>query len=385
MDILEQFEYSLPELWCDKKEIRESAQTNLEGSLTVKNTGSGMLTGALSCSSRFIKFTPTRFKSNFITIGYKADLSSFRPSESIKAQAVLVTNGGELEIPINITAEPPCIVTDDGAKIANSSDFASYARESPLKAVEYFRKSEFRQILERTSPELVSIYDHISSDSNKERSMESFLRLIAAKKPAKVVVMRKRIQFWVKPFETELQTGVIPIKKEGWGFIEDNVYIEGGAMWLKVPLTLAQALEKQGLPFYIEPVLLPKKFNSAKIRLAGNPESHCEISATKLPFFKASLSREILGPEEDGAIIVDNYTGSDLLAEVVPADSFIRLDAKRYHVKERAEIPFKVRLTALQSLSVRKQLTLDTSITVRAAVRDSHFSVKLKLSVGEWR
>ncbi|MDR1913012.1 MAG: DUF5717 family protein [Clostridiales bacterium] len=382
MDVLAQFEYPLPVLAIDIDAIEIETPDIFEGSFNIRNTGGGRIIGQIISHSPAVTFHPSEFE-NKTKILYRMDVNRFRTGDVVKTGAVILSNGGERYLPIVIRVNTASILTPEGINIADVDMFAEYARQYPKNAEKLLYSSEFKNLLTRTHFEFINIYEKTLSDEDRSRALECFLRLSGLKKAAVVSVLQKQLEINILPFQREKYFGRVPIKLDGWGYVNDTVEVKGGSPWL-APLTgVRRALENSNmLTFSVDPTKITERYSSDALRLCGNPRSEVGISVVRRPFISIALNKEMYGTEDSGYLSVNNYTGMNLLLDVQPSETFIVFDAKGHYIAEQAHIAFYVRPTAFQTLSLKKQ-PKSVTIDVRCMVQDKLIVKRLALSVGE--
>jgi hypothetical protein len=385
MEILQSLEHPLPTLSVDVDRIEAASGSSFSRLITIKNRGGGVLEGEVFTNSMFAGASPSSFSENQAVVELQADLSGLSLGETLETFVYIVSNGGEKEIPVSLRHEES-LMAPGGVKIASLEDFSAYAEKSWSQAAALMRKPELRVFLGKIKPDLRRLYDVFIQDADAGRSLESFLRAAAGKAPPRLEIPQRRFTAHVKPFERGPVEGLAPVKIEGWGRLDDDITVDASAKWLSAPASVTEALRGASsgfVPFAVDPLKLPGKRAVASISIGG--AGLVWIEAVRLPMFKARASKETYAPGQTGHIIIDNYSGAEFLAEVAPDESFLRFDARRYAVKEKAEIPFAVRLTAMQSLAVRRRLEIPASVTVRAMARGEAAVAKISLSVGGWQ
>ena len=379
--MLAQFEYPLPELTVDIDEINAETNGVYEGSFFIRNTGGSRLAGQITSYNACAAFTPAVFEGAG-RINYSVTAADYRVGDVIHTGAVITSNGGEKYIPVNLTVTAASIQTKEGVTIANMRSFLEYARLYPNQAANLLASPRFRELLARNRFEFIDAYEYILSDTNRMRAMECLLRLSGLKKSAKINVLQKYVEVRLKPFQREMYFGRIPIKMEGWGYIEDNVIVKNSSKWLKPLSTVSQAAEESGMfNFSVDPALLRGRFASDTLIFADCAEA--VVTAVRQPYFHARANKESYGPGENGVIYVSNNTGMDLMMEIQPSQPFVQFEAKGHYIGGAADIPFQIRLTGFQSMALKKQ-PATALIDIRARVRDELVFRQLKIRIGDF-
>jgi len=381
--MLAQFEYPLPELSVDISEIEVETHNVFEGSFHVRNKGGGQLFGQIVSHSPCAEFTPDSFEGHE-QIHYRIFATGYDIGDIIRTGAVVISNGGELFIPITLTVTAASILTEEGITITNIRTFLDYARQYPNRAANLMSTPEFRELLERTNFEFIEAYKYILTDENKQRALECLLRLSGLKKGPKINVVQRYTDIRLKPFQREMHYGRIPIKMEGWGFIDDFVYIKNKSEWLSPLSTVSQALYESGMFNYsIDPSLIKGRYVSDSLILSGNPEAEAVITVIREPYLKVKLNKESYNPNSSGILYVKNYTDLDLMLEIQPSQPYVAFEAKKHYVGEYAEIPFQIKLSTFQSMAIKKQPAI-ASIDIQARVRDDLVFQQLKIRIGDF-
>ena len=381
--MLAQFEYPLPELSVDIDDIDVETHSVYEGSFFIRNTGGGRLSGQITSHNSCIKFTPETFE-GLKRINYRITAADYHVGDVIRTGAVIMSNGGEKYIPVILTVTAASIQTDEGITITSIRSFLDYARQYPNRAAELLVAPQFKRLLERTRFEFIEAYEYILSDTDRPRALECLLRLSGLKKGAKINVIQKHSEVKLNPFQREVYFGRIPIQKEGWGYINDNVYVKNASPWLKPMSTVSQAIDESGMfNFSIDPSLLKGRYGSDSIILSDNSEAEAVITAVRRPYFIMRANKESYGPGSTGIIYVTNYTGLDLMLEIQSSQPYVQFDARGHYIGAYAEIPFHIRLSAFHTMIIKRQPAI-VMLNIRARVRDELVFRQLKIRIGDF-
>ncbi|MDR1638421.1 MAG: DUF5717 family protein [Clostridiales bacterium] len=385
MEISRSLEHPLPILSVGTGRIESFSGASFRQAISISNRGGGVLEGDAFCNSRLVSIVPPSFAGNSASLEARADLSSLSPGESLKTSIFIVTTGGEVEIPLILTYETYIMLGD--RKIASVTDLSNCARDRFTETALFFRKPEFRAFLLRLEPDLLGVYDMFASDHEPAFSLESFLRTVAGKAPPVLEAQAKSLSLPLGPFQKDPIELKVPVKLSGWGRLDDWTKIEGGDGWLSVPISASRALagaDAGNVAILAEPSRILAKRAYASVWLARNPEAKVTVEAARLPIFKAYASKESYAPDQEGTLFIENFTGTDILAEIMPDESFLRFDARRYPVGKRAEIQFSVRLTAMQALALRRQMMIETYVGVRVISKGEARIQRITVGIAEW-
>jgi len=107
MDLKSHFEFPLPILSVDKDTINIETTDLFEDEINIKNTGGSLLEGKIYSHARSVSFEPSEWQCNDLNIKcFFAGINNpdgLRQGDYFSTTAVIVSNGGEKIININIT------------------------------------------------------------------------------------------------------------------------------------------------------------------------------------------------------------------------------------------------------------------------------------------
>ncbi|MCL2352004.1 MAG: DUF5717 family protein [Firmicutes bacterium] len=390
MDIDERFEHPAPVLSADAGEIalRAPAGAVCEGSITLKNTGGGLLSGSVASGADCLDFFPREFEGNKVTVRYRLSPGVSRPGGRIRANAVVTSNGGELVIPVTAEFTGPGIKAADGTAIADPADFLAYALNDPARAAELFSGPDFRDFLSGAG-EPLRAYETVAGDPDRERALENYLVISGLKSKTVLYLKENSFEIELNPGDSRPVRGSLPLEREGRGYLDAPVRAERGVPWLSVKKS-AEASDFGGgdaaaLRFTVDPKTVKPSWDAERLYV-GDGGLSAEITVRRRPPLEARLSREFFGMDDEGFLAIVNNTGGDLLIEVVPQEAFVRFSGVKFLVGERADIPFQVKFGAFQAAQtvVRKQPYVEAVIEVRSNTGYGRFRKRLKITAGEW-
>ncbi len=404
LQLIEQLEYPLPKIKCSIDKLIIESPGQFESYFYIENIGNGLLEGSIFANSSFIKFEPLTFSGNKVKINYVLEMKRYKISDIIRAEAVIISNGGEVVLPIIIKIVAHGVYTKNGVKISSLKDFLNYSKKYPLEAKEFFSSNEFYFWLVSTGYEFMDIFDTIARDSNKERAMENFLILNKLKKKPSLLVSKTEIEHVIEYSNREILNFSLPIKKTGKGYIYERVYTQDESNWLAIskdninssdfeiiPAANANGInddetsgyELTKLNYFINTALISKSVSN-KI-LIGDSIS-INISVRRKSALIAKASKEMFSFEDSGTINIINNCNKDIVIETYSDDSFIKLEGKRYFIGETAKIPFNIKFSALQlaQLALKKQPIVNTEIYIKANVDYGIIKKTINLTIGEF-
>lgn len=366
------FEYPMTKISANVSKIAEEVLDICDGSICVKNLGGGVLVGNIMADSEAVLFEETMFEGNDVCLKYTIDVRNYEPQKLLKFDIYIVSNGGELTIPVFIKVLKNIFYTDDGYKISNIRDFFSYSKRKPKKAADIFYLKEFYDWLVKINFEYTNIVKMLLKESNKEKALENFFVFCKIKRRPFTDVVEKNINVVVKPFQKDIVMGSIVVLKKGHGYIYRKIDLKYNFEWIKLDKKeiTSEDFDDENrcyINYEIDPMLIDGNFSKECVLIDESTEA--EICVRKLPKIVVSLSDEVYEYEDSGFISIENNCGKDLLFEVEAKDSFIEFEAKHYIVGEKDKIPFKIKRSKINSflsrVSFNKKLYTESEIYIK--------------------
>jgi len=378
MNLLDQFEHPLPHLQLHIDRIVVETAHGCEGSFTLTNSGGAELAGRITSNSGAISFAPSEFRGNHVEIAYTLHLDAYNPGDVLSATALIISNGGEAVLPIEIRMMPPAITASDGTMLSSLTAFADYAQAHPIASRQLFTQPKFLEWLMRMHYEHIEMYEHLTRDPNKERAVDHFLIVSRLKEKPAVRVAEKYINVAVKP-NTTGATGSILLRRSAWGHTDIILRPPAHAAWLNLNKSHLSGADFAAdgtaeVLFMALPSATATRRQSARIAILseGVEIDSVYITATRPPLFSIAADKETYAYADNGFLRVQNHTDSDLMLEILPASAALSFEGKKYLIGAQAEIPFSVKLSNLQTAqaSLRRRIAFDAEILVRAKAGD---------------
>ena len=390
MDAISQLDYPAPVIAADVSHIRAETPAGFSGRFRLTNLGGGELRGSVSSNSGALSFSPADFAGNSVEIEYTFSMDFFRPGEVVESRALILSNGGELSIPVTIAIAPPELAAEDGKKLASLSDYSLYAKENPVASRRLFTRKEFLMWLLNMNYEQIELYERFAADPNKERAVDNFLILNKLKEKAGVEFSEKNLKVRLRYNENGPVTAYVPLRMTGWGYLNAGLRLRGGVGFLRLgaeKLSSADFDEKGcfAAPFAVYPALIKGRgLNAAEyIELSGAGSGACRVTVIRERIMTCSLSETLFGPRGKGRLIIENNSGKDVKIGVFTKDAFVRFEGRRYIIGARAEIPFEIRLPAALAarMALKKRSLITSGIFVRAE-SGPDFSKEFEIKIG---
>ena len=110
------------------------------------------------------------------------------------------------------------------------------------------------------------------------------------------------------------------------------------------------------------------------------------MSEISKPIIKTWLPREAYSYKDEGIIVIENYASEALQVQIFCKQAFVNFNRTIYKVEKQLQIPFVIKLPALQSaqLLFSKIPSLSAKIEVMAWHKDQQIKKILRLTAGEW-
>ncbi|MCL2703198.1 MAG: DUF5717 family protein [Defluviitaleaceae bacterium] len=389
-ELLEQYEYSLPVIKADKSEIRLETSRDARGSIELRNSGGGALEGSVASNLPALAFAPKQFAGNKARIEFKFNLGAYEAGDVIDGRVFIVSNGGELILPVHITITSRTLTTDDGTALSTLEDFLAYTQANAPEAARTFARKDFGEWL-LTMPGNVNLelYEHFKFDSNKERAVDNFLICHGLKRKSELALESSSTDIQVIPGQKDGISGVIGVRRCVDGFVEAAVSTAGAAPWLRLITNrlTASSFDKNGvscIDYVINPLILDSRrvMADVAVKTAGGQLVH-RLFVRTLPVMSVSLNKNAYVMSDTGKVMLENNTGGDLVVEIMPKHDFMKFEGKRYLIGARADIPFEIKLTPqkLALLADRDVFYARTEIMVKTVYGSTVFTRALELGV----
>jgi hypothetical protein len=390
----ERLEYPLPVLSVDADFLQIETKDVSEGHFKIKNTGGAVLSGYILSRSACIKFEPSEWEGNDITIAYRfdpAEAGGIKPGDDYETTAYICSNGGEKKLPITIKLIKMAITTPEERVITNIRDFYEYAQDYPAGARRLFTDSEFYMLLLTTGYGYMEAYEMLHKDLNRDRAMDNFFILSRLKEKTALTVQHPYLEFIRKCNENDIIRGHFLVRRSDNGFVEAPVTAAANAPWLRI---LTQRLISSDfneantamVNFTIDPLQIGGRYAGEKVTVGLDEANTVALVFKRAAPLSVRLDRDAYRFDDQGTVFIANNTGGELLVELFCKESFIRFEARRYMAGERYEIPFGVKLSAFMSaqLLFRKLPFLKATIEVKTVYRDQLIKKQLEIVVGKW-
>ena len=168
------------------------------------------------------EFTGTRVE---IPYYFKGKLAT--AGNEFEGDFLLLTNGGEYNIPYRVVVTPAMAETSIGP-ICQLEDFVRLCKENRQEAMELFFLPGFPSIFLKHLPEQDAMYHSLMKSRSRNMIVEEFLSAAGCKEPARLSVAQDTIALHGK------EPAVIPVTLTADGYVEGSVTSEKGQVKLSV-------------------------------------------------------------------------------------------------------------------------------------------------------
>jgi len=394
VDVIDLFEYPLPVINKDQNKIFIESSKTHKGTLVIKNDGGGILEGRIMSNSHFLVFEPEYFNGNTCDIDYIMDLNNYKAGDTLHADAVIVSNGGEHTIRFLIKVTPHILETKEKYKITTLKDFLNLYKKNPTVAKQLFVSYDFMVWLYESGYEYMDLYEHFKNDANKERGLNNFFVFNKLKSKSMLNLEEENINMKISPYIDKIHTGVITVKKIGFGFIEDELCLKNNSKWFKLEKKKIissdfKTSDTINLAYTIDKSLIKKNVENDTIMIANsnNIKSKVNISVVVLKFLNVKLERGYIDSKDTGYVLINNRSGQTIDIEISPKDNFIKFENINHQIEKNTKIPFVVKLSKMQLLqkSITKKPVFETEIYVKSYFQDKIYIKTLKVTVGNFK
>lgn len=214
-------EYDLPVLEVSVCEITRtlSSEKVYEDSFTVFSSNNVELKGFVYATNENIKIIDGQFSGLSHTIRYSIDTEFINEGDTVECEINVVSNGGELAIPVSFKVDSASIASSIG-ELKNLFHFANLVQTNYDEALSVFKSSAFAETLLKDDFYLMAVYEGLRESSSVQMAMEEFL-VSANKKSPIGISLSDHEKRYDNVVENEGDTVVI--SKDSWGYTEIDI------------------------------------------------------------------------------------------------------------------------------------------------------------------
>ncbi len=389
MDLKEFLEYPLPNIQIDTDKIAINMNEKNSGVINIKNIGGGILSGDIISSTECLILEKEKFSGNDINIEYSVVPSIYSSGEFIKSEIIIVSNGGQIYLPVYITISNFDYLQCGKEKIFTIKDFYHYYLKNHIEAIRIFYSYDFMLWLKNIKYKHIDVVEEILKDTNKQRAIDNFFILNKLKSRAHIEITQKIFKY--KYFTTKLETeiiGIIPLKLIGTGYLEEDILLDCDVDYLvlsKNKITIKD-FDENGI-YNLEFKILKNKVNSffERIKILFNKTNEnviIEISRKKP--IEIIFEKDYFTITDRGVLKILNNTDEDVVIEIVPKDTFIHFEGKKYLIAKYTEIGFNVKVTGFlkAQMDFTKKPNIESQILIKAFLSDNIYKMEKNIYIG---
>lgn len=215
------FEYELPLISLSEEEIKIVVEAGkiYEGSFIVSNTIKRSMKGVIYSSSRLLTIINNTFVGVENNISFKFDATILKADDRISGELTIVSDCGEIAMPLLVQVEAPYSLTSLG-KIRELSQFSNLARMDWSEAKKIFRSEDFERVILSNEEKYKSIYRNLLKSISTSQALEEFLIAINKKSKINLDIDKTNVDYGIK--DEEVMDKLI-LTKNHWGYAEIRV------------------------------------------------------------------------------------------------------------------------------------------------------------------
>ena len=217
-------EYDVPVLEVSVSEIDKKvySEKSFKSSFTVFSSNEVPLKGFVYSTNENIIIEDKTFAGMSQEIHFSVATEYINDGDEVVGEINVVSNGGEVVIPVSIKVESVSYTTSIG-ELKNLFHFANLVQMNYDEAVTIFKSDNFAHIFLQDDFYLLSIYEGLKKSSSINIALEEFLISANKKQPTKIALSQNEKQY---DMVTEDEGDTIIISKENWGYTEIDIIVK---------------------------------------------------------------------------------------------------------------------------------------------------------------
>lgn len=217
-------EYDLPVLEASVSEISKtlSSEKMYKDSFEVFSSNDKPLRGFVYSTNENIVIDNKCFEGLKQEIRYSIDTEYINEGDQIEGQINVVSNGGELVIPVSFKVDSSSFTTSIG-EVKNLFHFANLVQMNYDEALSLFKSPDFVHIFLQDDFYLMAMYEGLKQSTSMEMAMEEFLVSANKKRPTKFLLCQTEARY---EDVSEDEGDSIIITKDSWGYIDIDIVVK---------------------------------------------------------------------------------------------------------------------------------------------------------------
>ena len=217
-------EYEVPVLEVSVSEIEKKVHSEkaFRSSFLVFSSNDALLRGFVYSTNENIIIEDKTFSGKSQEIHFSVATEYINDGDEVIGEINVVSNGGEVIIPVNIKVESVSYTTSIG-ELKNLFHFANLVQMNYDEAVNIFKSNNFAHIFLQDDFHLLSVYEGLKKSTSINMALEEFLVSANKKQPTKISISQNQKQY---DMVTADEGDTIIISKENWGYTEIDVIVK---------------------------------------------------------------------------------------------------------------------------------------------------------------
>lgn len=381
------FEYPLPKIQVDLQKISINTSNQTEGKFNIKNIGGGELKGQVLTNTNCIILHNEVFESNNIDIHYYITPSIYNNGDFIKSEIIIISNGGEIIIPIEIKIFKSNYLQYVNNKFYTIKEFYDFYTKNHKEAIKLFNSFEFVIWLKNIKFKHIDIVENFLKDSNKQRAIDNFFVLSKVKEKASFFILENKIIYDYYTLNDET-FGNIKLKLDGQGYFENKILKDNNCDWFFIQNEIINSkdFDENGefnLKYKIIKHYIKNLFQKTKIKFSNKAE-FIDIEIYKKFPINFVLEKYYYEMFDTGIFKIYNNFYENVFIEILPKDTFIKFEKEKYLIKEYQEIKFNIKITGFLKAQIdfNKTPFISTDILINAIIKNKVFKFKKTIFIG---
>ena len=217
-------EYDVPVLEVSVSEIDKKVHSEkaFKSSFTVFSSNDAPLKGFVYSSNENIIIEDKTFAGKSQEIHFSVATDYINDGDEVVGEINVVSNGGEVVIPVSIKVESVSYTTSIG-ELKNLFHFANLVQMNYDEAISIFKSDNFSHIFLQDDFHLLSMYEGLKKSTSINMALEEFLVSANKKQPTRIALSQNQKQY---DLVTEDEGDTIIISKENWGYTEIDIIVK---------------------------------------------------------------------------------------------------------------------------------------------------------------
>ncbi len=389
MDLREFLEYPLPNIEIDIDKIAINMSEKNKGFINIKNIGGGILSGDIISNTECLVLEKDSFEGNQVCIEYNIVPSIYSSGDFIKSELIIVSNGGQIYLPVYITISNFDYLECGKEKIYTIKDFYNYYLKNYIESIRIFYSYEFMLWLKNINYAHIDVVEEILKDANKQRAIDNFFILTKMKEKCYIELSQKIFKY--KYYKTKSKAdiiGIVTLKLIGNGYFEEDISLEDDIDYIVLSKNKItnKDFNENGI-YNLEFTILKDKINSFFERrkiLFNKTNENVIIEISRKNPIEVLFEKEYFMPIDKGVLKILNNTEEDIVIEIVPKDTFIYFEGKKYLISKYSEINFNIKLTGFlkAQMDFTKKPNIESQILIKAILGDNVYKMEKNIYIG---